>query len=163
MPRRRREDGKASICEPENVTIATAPIAAGTAVPSPLRPERLSFAQERLWFLDQLAPGSPVYNIIDIRPVPTGWRQERIAEALDAVIQRHEVLRTAFVAREGEPRLEVRPAGHLTVPVIDLSHVAPREQESAWMAVAREEARRPFSLTSPPLIRASSSRCRSVP
>ena len=118
------------------------------------RPAPLSFGQRRLWFLHQLAPDSPAYN------VPLALRMEGaldpgvLAAALSEVVRRHEVLRTAFVTRRGEAALEVAPAAPLPIPVADLSALPAARREGEARRLAAEEAARPFDLTRAPLLRA---------
>src|SRR5689334_21482252 len=89
----------------------------------------LSFAQQRLWFLDRLIPGEPLYNI------PAGVRLRGaldvhfLAWSLAAIIDRHEVLRTAFIEIEGEPLQVPLPELDLPLPLIDLSALPPAERE----------------------------------
>ena len=66
-------------------------------------PSPLSFAQERLWFLDQLAPGSPVYNIVDIIEFAHVSDASLIKRDFAELVNRHEILRTAFSESEGDP------------------------------------------------------------
>src|SRR2546429_4909887 len=83
----------------------------------PEGPWALSFAQEQLWFLDQLAPGSPVYHIVDVVRLEGRYAAAALRRALQEVVRRHEVLRTAFTQRNGhplpigEPTVGLGPAG----------------------------------------------------
>ena len=115
----------------------------------------LSFAQQRLWFIDQLEPKSPLYNM---------KRQIRIAgpvdipslqRALDSVVARHESLRTRFLAEQGRPRQVIDPAAPLTLSLIDLSDQPAEDREAAAQAVAKEVVRQPFDLEQGPLLRAT--------
>ena len=116
-------------------------------------PSPLSFAQERLWFFDELAPESPVYNILDVVRVP-GMSAEVIRRAVNEIVRRHEALRTVFSAGEnGQPVQIVLPAIKLEMPELDLSSLPKPEQEREWVRVAREEGRKPFDLTQAPLLR----------
>ncbi len=114
----------------------------------------LSFAQQRLWFLEQLAPDSPMYNI------PVGLRftghmdNEALQSALDAVVRRHEVLRTTFLGLEGEPFQIVHPPAAAVLPVIDLRALPTPAREAAVLDHAQEEAHQPFDLAQGPLLRA---------
>ncbi|MFL6197053.1 MAG: amino acid adenylation domain-containing protein, partial [Thermoanaerobaculia bacterium] len=112
----------------------------------------LSFAQQRLWFLDRLQPGSPVYNMpLDLRlsgPLRPSVLQGSLAE----VVRRHAALRTTFHGAS-DPVQAVRPAAGWTLPLIDLEALDPglREAEAARLALA--EVRRPFDLGRWPLLR----------
>src|SRR5207237_9380838 len=66
-------------------------------------PCALSFAQEQLWFLDQLAPGSPVYNIVDVIGLSGAYHADAMRRAMHELARRHDVLRTAFPQRDGHP------------------------------------------------------------
>ncbi|HEX8190484.1 MAG TPA: amino acid adenylation domain-containing protein [Pyrinomonadaceae bacterium] len=114
-----------------------------------------SFAQQRLWFLDQLVPGSPAYNM------PTGVRlsgaldARALGAALDEVVRRHEALRTTFGTHGELPVQLVRPSLAVGLPTIDLSALPEQEREAESLRLAREEANRPFDLTAGPLLRAA--------
>ncbi len=114
----------------------------------------LSFAQQRLWFLYQMAPGSAAYNM------PAAFRLEGIldssalAEAFNQLVCRHEVLRTTFTEVEGEPVLRINPASHGILSVVDLKSLGKVEQDIRVKNLADKEARRCFDLKTGPLIRA---------
>lgn len=111
----------------------------------------LSFGQRRLWFLDQLEPGSSFYN------VALKWRLrgELDVEALEAALReisaRHEVLRTVYGVTDGEPVQLILPAGSVPVAVTDLSG-EPEARVKSWVA---EESNRSFDLARGPVFRAS--------
>ncbi|MCB1055941.1 MAG: acyltransferase domain-containing protein, partial [Acidobacteria bacterium] len=113
----------------------------------------LSFAQQRLWFLDQLEPGSPVYNL------PFGLRLlgrlevAALRAAFSALVRRHEVLRTRFESLRGTPHQVIADSAPLAMPTVDLTALAPAVRELAARSLAMAEARRPFRLASDPLIR----------
>ncbi len=116
----------------------------------------LSFAQARLWFLDQLSPGSAVYNI------PTALRLDGALEpgvlggVLAEVVRRHEALRTTFPSVDGEPYQAIAPAGPpQPLPVVDLAALPAPAREPAVAALAAAEAARPFDLGAGPLLRAT--------
>jgi amino acid adenylation domain-containing protein len=117
-------------------------------------PPALSFAQERLFLLDQLAPGSAAYNI------PVAWRLTGVLDvaalrrSLGAVVQRHEVLRTAFDTVQGVPVQRVSPPGRVPLPLADLSGFPEEERERRAEREVRDEAARPFDLRRGPLLRA---------
>lgn len=113
----------------------------------------LSYGQERLWFLDQLAPHSCLYNM----PIPiriTG-RLNAIAveEAFKQIVRRHEALRTTFASIGGRPLQVIAPAAALDPSLVDLSNLKGAEREEEARRLAREEARRPFNLGRGPLMR----------
>ncbi|MDQ3942480.1 MAG: condensation domain-containing protein, partial [Actinomycetota bacterium] len=118
-------------------------------------PAPLSFAQERLWFLDQLEPGNPVYN----RPAAvrlTGPLDVRALErGLSEIVRRHEILRTTFPAEAGRPVQRIAPPRPLSLTVTDLGGLPESEREAQARRLAREETRRPFELARGPLLRAS--------
>src|SRR5690349_14678462 len=87
----------------------------------------LSFAQQRLWFLDRLAPGNPFYNIPIAVPIFASLDVEALARALNAIVARHEALRTTFRVVDGEPAQVVSSSLELTVGMIDLRRVAAAE------------------------------------
>ncbi len=144
----------------EAVEEALAAGAAGRASAAPPLARRpadaelgLSFAQQRLWFLEQLAPGNPNYNIpADVRL--QGALDARALEgALAAVVARHEALRTTFGTEGGRPVQRISPPGGWSLPRVDLQRLpaAVRAEEAERLATA--ELRRPFDLTTGPLIR----------
>ncbi len=114
----------------------------------------LSFAQQRLWFLDQLAPGSTAYNC------PTALRLEgplavaALAASLDEIVRRHESLRSVVVVADGEPVQRVLPAVPVAVPLIDLSSLDAGEALRQAGRLAAGEAGLPFRLATGPLLRA---------
>jgi len=114
----------------------------------------LSFPQQRLWFMDRLAPDSHTYNI------PAAWALRgpldvaALAGAVRGIVDRHEVLRTRFVEVDGQPWQEVLPAGTFRVPFVDLSGFPLEIRELELARIGREEAARPFVLSRGPLLRA---------
>ncbi len=111
---------------------------------------RTSFAQQRLWFLDQYEPGTGLYNI------PAAWRvcgeldREALEQSLNEIIRRHEVLRTTFAGEGEEPVQVVAECLHLSLEIRDLSGEANAEQYAQQLV--QEEAQRPFDLSEGPLI-----------
>ncbi|MFL5538259.1 MAG: condensation domain-containing protein, partial [Longimicrobiaceae bacterium] len=114
----------------------------------------LSFAQERLWFIDRLDPGSAAYNI------PVEWRpggaldRAALERALGEVVRRHEALRTTFREVDGSPVQVIAPFGGFTLPVEDLSGLGEADREVEARRRAGEEAVRSFDLAAGPLFRA---------
>ena len=120
-----------------------------STVPAITRSEKrdqLSFAQRRLWFLHQLAPEDATYNIALAMKLIGTLDVAALNKALSAIVGRHEVLRTTFVAADGEPVAKVNPAVPFALDVIDVSEDAARE-------IATSEAKLPFDLSSGPLLR----------
>ena len=113
-----------------------------------------SFAQRRLWFLDQLQHGSPVYNNLETYCFTGDLHIVALKQSLNEIIKRHETLRTTFLMMDG--RLMQRIAPHLTIElsVHNLEELPVHEQEAAMMQLAVVEAQRPFDLEAGPLIRA---------
>ena len=118
-------------------------------------PLPLSFAQQRLWFLHQLEPGSPVYNMPAAVHLPGRLDRAVLAAALGEVVRRHEALRTRFVAIEAEPVQVVDPPAPVPLPVIDLAGLPAARRLEEARRLARAEALRPFDLARGPLLRAS--------
>ncbi len=116
-------------------------------------PCSLAFAQEQLWFLDQFAPGSPVYNIVDEIRIDGKYDAEAMKRAMKELMRRHEVLRTAFSHRDGQPMQIVLPSINLTLPELDLSSLPEQEREREWIRVVRMDGRKHFDLSQPPLFR----------
>jgi FkbH-like protein len=115
-------------------------------------PLPLSFAQERLWFLDRLAPGCAAYNIHAGLRLRGRTDATALARALSAIARRHEALRTVFAEAGGRPAQVVLPPRPVPLPVIDLAALP--DAESAALRLAAEEAARPFDLAVGPLLRA---------
>lgn len=114
----------------------------------------LSFAQERLWFLNQLEPESPFYNC----PAAVRLRGQLDVDAfertLSEVLRRHEVLRTCFPLVDGRPAQIISPASPVKLPLLDLSALSGVDREIEACELASREARKPFNLTEGPLLRA---------
>ena len=100
----------------------------------------LSFAQQRLWFLDQLAPGSASYNVPFAVRLKGALNVDALERTLSEIMRRHEVLRTRFVDVAGEPRQEVLEAAPIKLAVTEL------EDETAVRAIVTAEADEPFDL-----------------
>jgi amino acid adenylation domain-containing protein len=114
----------------------------------------LSFAQERLWFLAQLDPGSPAYNIPAALRLQGPLRVAALSGALAAVVRRHETLRTVFRAEDGIPAQVISPAAESELPLVDLGGLPAAHCEREAEVLVRAEARRPFDVGRGPLLRA---------
>jgi len=113
----------------------------------------LSFGQERLWYMSQLAPASPVYNIVDFISFEWDYDAKAMGRALKELVRRHESLRTTFSHCDGELLQTVWPTVDVVLSELNLSSLPDEEQEREWMRVVHEEGRRPFDLTQAPLLR----------
>ena len=124
------------------------PVSRSTPVP-------LSFSQQQLWLVDQLASENTAYTL------PYAWRItgalhiEILEQSFNALIARHEGLRMSVVEYEGEPYQAFLPHLTLTLPVVDLQLIPQSEQEQACHEHIREAQTQPFDLKQGPLIRAA--------
>ncbi|OJF15769.1 condensation domain-containing protein [Couchioplanes caeruleus] len=112
----------------------------------------LSHAQERLWFLDQLDPGNPAYNIPFALRITGSLDREALKRAIRDVVRRHAALRTAFPVTEGRPGQVVRAVLEMPVPVTDLGHLPSPERAAESSRLAAEHARQRFALADGPLL-----------
>ena len=115
----------------------------------------LSFAQEQLWFLDQLKPGNAAYNIAATGRFGGTLDPVALDQALRCLVCRHDILRTTYVGRAGQPVQVIAPTLPLAVPLVDLRGLPEAERESRARDLAEAEARRPFDLACGPLLRAN--------
>ncbi|HVS00778.1 MAG TPA: amino acid adenylation domain-containing protein, partial [Thermoanaerobaculia bacterium] len=113
----------------------------------------LSFAQQRLWLIDQLEPESSMYNLPVALRVEGRLGIEVLRRSLEEIVRRHEVLRTVFVWRQGAAVQVIAPAGEFVLPVIDLSGLEAAREAVAAVLVEQESVR-PFDLARGPLLRA---------
>ncbi|HEV2801337.1 MAG TPA: amino acid adenylation domain-containing protein, partial [Pyrinomonadaceae bacterium] len=114
----------------------------------------LSYAQQRLWFIDQLEPESAAYNIPAAVRLMGALDVSSLERAIGEVVRRHEVLRTTFAMRAGEPVQVVHEGQAITLGVTDISHLVREEREREAGRLAAREAARPFNLGVWPLVRA---------
>ncbi|AGP41609.1 non-ribosomal peptide synthetase [Sorangium cellulosum] len=119
------------------------------------RPERppLSLVQERLWFLEQLVAGAPVYHIAAALRLSGALDTGALEQAVTALAARHEALRTSFPSACGQPFQRIAPAAKVALPIEDLGALAEEDREPALRARLREEARRAFDLAEAPPVR----------
>jgi non-ribosomal peptide synthetase component F len=127
----------------------------------PIRPiverERvpLSFAQQRLWFLDQLEPGTPLYNVAAAVRLTGTLNVSALEHSFNEVVCRHEALRTSFPTRDGQPIQLVSPPMPFPLPLTDLSALSVSEREEHKQRLLSTEATRPFDLAAGGLLRLS--------
>jgi amino acid adenylation domain-containing protein len=115
----------------------------------------LSFAQERLWFLEQLMPGGVAYNMTEARRIRGALELEALARAINEIVRRHEALRTKFAERAGLPVQVVVGEQVMGVEVVNLESLAKEERERRIRELTDEEGARPFDLVKGPLLRVS--------
>ena len=113
----------------------------------------LSAAQEQLWFLDQLVPGQPTYNVPMAYRIRGSLDVDALRDALDVVLRRHEPLRASFHARDGVPFQRIAPPGEVPLVVQDLSGLEPLARGQQLDRELRAAAVRPFDLSAGPLAR----------
>ncbi|QAT84764.1 non-ribosomal peptide synthase [Corallococcus coralloides] len=129
--------------------------AAAPAMPTrdPALPAHLSFAQQRLWFLERLQPGTALYNN------PAAFRMRGAVDVaaleygLAQLVRRHEALRTVFTERDGQPLQVILPSLEPKVALVDLRELPEPAREAEALRLAQEEAQRPFDLETGPLLR----------
>lgn len=110
----------------------------------------LSFAQQRLWFLDQLEPNSPVYNMSAAIRMQGELHIEALQQSIRAIAQRHETLRTTFTTAEGQPVQVINPDVEMRLPLLDFSAFPP-DKALEWI---NQTTQKPFNLQQGPLFRA---------
>ncbi len=113
-----------------------------------------SFAQQRLWFLEQFQPGSALYNILVPVRIEGALDADALGRAITEVVQRHEVLRTVLVMRQGELIQEIMPAEHAALTRLDLRETPAPDQHALLQQILNAYAGEPFDLARGPLVRA---------
>ncbi|REJ44215.1 MAG: amino acid adenylation domain-containing protein [Microcystis flos-aquae TF09] len=112
----------------------------------------LSFAQQRLWFLDQLQPNSALYNIPMVLHFRGNLNQKALEQSLREICNRHEVLRTNFVTIDGQPTQVIQTTRE-TISVVDLQDLPIHKQEEKTQQLKQKQATQPFDLAKESLIR----------
>lgn len=115
----------------------------------------LSFAQQRLWFMDQLEPDSSIFNIASAVRLSGPLKTQALEQAFNEIIRRHESLRTTFSSVNGRPVQLIKPEQTLSMELLDISTLDAAERQEKAQELAREEGARPFNLAEGPLLRAS--------
>src|SRR5262245_61370915 len=113
----------------------------------------LSYAQQRLWFIDQLEPGSPAYNMSSAVKLRGQPKSPVLRQTFSEIVRRHEALRTCFPIVDGSPVQRIGEAGRVPLPVVDLSGLNAEARRQTAERLGREEAGRPFDLASGSLLR----------
>ena len=113
----------------------------------------ISFAQERLWFLDRFEADSPLYNLPKVFRIKGILNVEALRQSLNQIIQRHEALRTSFTSVEGQPVQVITASLAITLPIVDLQDLPEIEQKAEVKRLIDSEIQQPFNLTQVPLLR----------
>lgn len=113
----------------------------------------LSFAQQRMWFLEQLTPGTPTYNIPCAIRLSGRLDVAALERSLNEIVRRHETLRTTFADRDGRPTQSISESLTLTLNFIDLHGLGERERETRAASLVNDDAQQPFDFKRGPLLR----------
>jgi amino acid adenylation domain-containing protein len=113
----------------------------------------LSYAQQRLWFLDQLIPNNTAYNIPIAFRLRGALNVEALEQSLNETVKRHESLRTNFIEVDGQPIQVIAPARNQDLSIVDVTELVSEEREAVVQQLALAEGQRPFNLASDPLFR----------
>ncbi|MEH2103254.1 MAG: condensation domain-containing protein [Nostoc sp.] len=112
----------------------------------------LSFAQQRLWFLDQLIPNNPFYNIPLALHLTGSLKLAALEQTFNEIVQRHEALRTTIVVQTGQPIQVINPTLTIPFPIIDLRQLPQAKREIQARQLTTQEAQRPFNLSTDSLL-----------
>jgi acyl carrier protein len=115
-------------------------------------------AQQRCWFLEQMQPGNSALNVAVRWEIRGKVDTSNIEQAFRAIIERHEIFRTRLIDHNGEPMQEVLPRVDFKLSVIDLTNLPEPERAGRAASIGEQEARRPFDLTTAPLLRVTAIR-----
>ncbi|MBV9230953.1 MAG: AMP-binding protein, partial [Chloroflexi bacterium] len=117
------------------------------------QPLLLSYAQQRLWFLDQLDPASAAYTIPLALRISGPLALDALRQSMQAIVERHAILRTTFGERDGQAVQHIAAPLALDLPIVDLSHLSAEAQQQQEQDVLKTEAQTGFDLTRGPLLR----------
>jgi amino acid adenylation domain-containing protein len=118
-------------------------------------PGPVSFAQQRLWFIDQLDPGTPAFNIPAAIRLRGFVDVNMLKRCFDEIVSRHETLRTSFASEDGMPVQVIAPAAEFRLPVVDLRELTEGERMKEVQTLVTRDCQRSFDLTRCPLMRAT--------
>ncbi|MEM6612981.1 MAG: amino acid adenylation domain-containing protein, partial [Cyanobacteria bacterium P01_C01_bin.72] len=113
----------------------------------------LSFAQQRQWFLHQLEPNNPWYNISTAVKITGNLDRDRLQQCFDILVARQEILRTSFLTVAGKPQIVINDGSKITISATDLSALSKAEKKQQIKQLQAEEANQPFDLERSPLMR----------
>lgn len=114
----------------------------------------LSYAQQRLWFLDQLVPNNPIYNMPAVLRLKGKLDVRGLEKSMLEIVKRHEVLRTTFSSESGKPKQRIHKSVEAKMEMVDLRGIEVEKRENEVKRITSEECRMPFNLEKGPLIRA---------
>ena len=112
-----------------------------------------SFAQQRLWFLDQLIPGNAIYNVPTVIRLTGSLNLAALEQTFSEIVRRHEALRTTFKVLNGQPVQAIAPNLSIPLSVVDLRQFPECDRELQAQQLLAAEFERPFDLSSGPLLR----------
>ncbi|MFN6563694.1 MAG: non-ribosomal peptide synthetase [Nostoc sp. ChiSLP01] len=112
-----------------------------------------SFAQQRLWFLDQLIPGNSIYNVPTVIRLTGSLNLAALEQTFNEIVRRHETLRTTFIVLDGQPLQAITPSLTIPISVFDLQQFPADKQEVEAKCIITAEIEHPFDLSSGPLLR----------
>ena len=115
----------------------------------------LSFAQQRLWFLDQLQPNDPTYNVAVAVRIKGFLNIQALKNSLETIVERHEILRTVYHSTEESPAQIIKERFCVELPIFDLSDLEESHKEHELAQRLREEAKKPFDLANDLMLRAA--------
>lgn len=115
------------------------------------KPLPLSFAQQRLWFLDQLDPDNSLYTLPLALRLAGPLQVPLLERSINALVERHETLRTVLTSDTGEPQQVIKPFAPVVLPVQDLQAQSPEEHETILQHIIKQECQRSFNLEHGPL------------
>ncbi len=112
-----------------------------------------SFAQQRLWFLDQYAPKNPFYNVVTALRLTGSLNITALEQTFNKIVQRHETLRTTFAAVSGQPMQVISPDSEINLQILELQYLPPEQRQTEAEEITAAESLRPFNLSTGPLMR----------
>ncbi|MEG3940390.1 amino acid adenylation domain-containing protein [Microcoleus sp. S36b_A3] len=113
----------------------------------------LSFAQQRLWFLDQLVPNNPFYNVPAALRLTGSLKFSALQQTFNEIVRRHEALRTTLAVVSGQPVQRIAAAFHLPINVVDLRNLPKESRQTEANRLTAQEAQRSFNLSNDLLLR----------
>ncbi|PEL55982.1 condensation domain-containing protein, partial [Bacillus wiedmannii] len=113
----------------------------------------LSYAQQRLWIINQYNPSSAAYNIATVVTIEGVFSIQALEYSLNEILQRHESLRTSFINSDGKVYQTIATKCKIEMPIIDIRNLSSNEVDSEWRKIMAQEISQPFDLQVPPLLR----------